>query len=325
MARKDPYEVLGVPRDVDTEGLKKAYRKLARQLHPDVNPGDAAAEARFKEVSEAYAILSDPEKRRNYDEFGDASLEGGFDADTARRARDSFHQRFGGGGRRGPGGFEHVFTRGGPGAGEDIQFDGDLEDLIARMMGREHAGGPRRGSDLEAELELSLREAALGCEQRLTLGRPGAGSETITVKVPPGMVTGSRIRIAGKGAEGRDGGPPGDLFATIRVRPDPRFEVEGRDLYLDLPVTFSEATLGAAVEVPTLEGTATLTLPPGTDGGKRLRLRGKGIPGAGTSPAGDLYATVRIRVPRDLDDAARARVEALRDLDPPDPRKELES
>lgn len=326
MARKDLYEVLGVARDVEPDALKKAYRKLARQLHPDVNPGDAAAEARFKEVSEAYAVLSDPEKRRNYDEFGDVALEGGFDAEEARRARESFQAHFGGGRRRrGP--TSHEFFDGGPGmGGEDIQFGGDLEELIARMMGQERARGPHRGADLEAELELSLRDAALGCEQRLTLARPtarGAKTETVTVKVPRGMVDGARIRIPGKGAEGRDGGPPGDLHATIRVARDPVFRAEGRDLHLDLPVTFAEATLGTKLEVPTLDGTATLTLPPGTDGGQRLRLRGKGIPGAGKSAAGDLYVTVRIRVPRDLDDAARARVEALRDLGPADPREEM--
>ncbi|HKJ23752.1 MAG TPA: DnaJ C-terminal domain-containing protein [Myxococcota bacterium] len=329
MARRDLYEVLGVARDADAAAIKKAYRKLARELHPDVNPGDDAAEARFKEVSEAYSVLSDEEKKRNYDEFGDVSLEGGFDAEAARRAKEAFGARFGGGGGAGPGGFEAFFGGGGPGGGEEMHFGGDLDDLLSRLTGRGRGGGPRgprRGHDLEAELELELRDAALGCERRLTLARPTAGgsrTETVTVKVPPGMVDGARIRIPGKGAEGPGGGPAGDLHATIRVRRDPLFRAEGRDLHLELPVTFAEATLGAEIEVPTLDGRATLTLPPGTDGGQRLRLRGKGIPGAGRHGAGDLYVTVRIRVPRDLDDAGRARVEAVAELGPADPRKGL--
>jgi len=207
-----------------------------------------------------------------------------------------------------------------------MHFGGDLDDLLARLSGRDRGRprGPRRGRDLEAELELELREAALGCERRLTLARPTAGgsrSETVTVKVPRGMIDGARIRIPGKGGEGEAGGPPGDLHATIRVRRDPVFRSEGRDLHLDLPVSFAEATLGAEIEVPTLEGRATLTLPPGTDGGQRLRLRGKGIPGAGKRGDGDLYVTIRIRVPRDLDDAGRQQVEAVAALGPADPRE----
>ena len=320
MARRDLYEILGVPRDAAEAALKKAYRKLARQYHPDVNPGDPDAEERFKEISEAWSVLSDPAKKRNYDEFGDVSLEGGFDAEAARRAQQSFGARFGGGASPG-GGFEGFFGRG----GEEMHFGGDLDDLLSRLTGRDgrRPSGPRRGPDLEAELELDLRDAALGCERRLTLGRPGAGGEIVTVKVPRGMVDGARIRIPSKGGEGRDGGPPGDLYATIRVRPDPRFRAEGRDLHLELPVTFAEATLGAEIEVPTLEGRATLTLPPGTDGGRRLRLRGKGIPGTGRHADGDLYLIVRIRVPRNLDAEDRERVAALRDLGPSDPRREL--
>jgi DnaJ-class molecular chaperone len=322
MARRDLYEVLGVPRDADTDAIKKAYRKLARQHHPDVNPGDAASEEHFKEISEAYSVLSDPEKRRNYDEFGEVALEGGFDAEAARKARDEFRSRFG---AEAP-----PFGAGGPpfgGAEESFQFGGDLDDLLEQLMGRRRqARGPRPGRDVEAELSLDLRQAALGTEQRLTLARPtpqGPRQETVTVKVPRGMTEGARIRIPGKGAEGAGGGQAGDLYATIRIRPDPHFRVEGRDLHLDVPVTVAEATLGAAVEVPTLEGRATVTLPPGTDGGQRLRLRGKGIPGAGSQPAGDLYVTVRIRVPRNLDESGRRAVEALRDLDPADPRAEL--
>jgi DnaJ-class molecular chaperone len=319
---KDPYEVLGVPRDADEDTIKKAYRKLARKHHPDVNPGDKGAEERFKDVSTAYDVLSDAEKRRAYDEFGEMALEGGFDAEAARRARDSFGTRFG----RGGGGAGEY-------AGEGFAF-GDLDEMLGNLFSRRggaRAGGERfalRGPDLEAELELELEDAARGGERRFTVSRPtadgGVRNENVTVRIPAGVADGGRIRLPGKGGEGIGGGPPGDLHATIRIRPHRIFRVEGRDLHLDVPVSFREATLGAKVEVPTLDGRATVAIPPGTDSGKRLRLRGKGLPKPGGGAGGDLYATVQIRVPRTLDDDARAHLEALAKSDPPDLRKELE-
>jgi curved DNA-binding protein len=326
--RKNPYEVLGVARDADEDTIRKAYRKLARKHHPDVNPGDKAAEERFKAISEAYATLSNAEKRRAYDEFGDVSLETGFDAEAARRAREAFGQRFGG-------------TRsggGGPG-GEEFAF-GDLDDLLGDLFSRRGwaggAGGARgarggrgglRGPDMEAEVELDLREAARGGEHRFTITRPtadgAARTETLTVRIPPGVADGGRIRIPGKGGEGIGGAPPGDLHATIRIRPDPVFRLEGRNLHLELPITVREAVLGAKVEVPTLEGRATLQVPPGTDSGKRLRLRGKGMPNPAGGAPGDLYAVVQIRVPKELSDDAKAKLEALAKFDPPDLRKGL--
>lgn len=311
---RDLYAVLGVARDADAETIRKVYRQLARRHHPDVNPGDKAAEERFKAVSEAYAVLSDPEKRRLYDEFGEISLQSGFDPEAARRAREAFGARFGGGG------FEFPGATG----GEGFAF-GDLDDLLSQLFERRGWRGeprPGRGADLEAELELDLLDAARGGEQRLTIGRPtadgGIRRETVTVRIPPGVADGGRIRLRGKGGEGRAGGPPGDLHARIRVRPHPVFRREGRDLFVDLPLSVREALLGAKVEVPTLDGRATVTVPPGTDSGTRLRLRGKGLPNPSGGSPGDLYAVTQIRVPCDLDAEARARIEAMPELDAPD-------
>ena len=316
--KKDLYRVLGVERGADDEEIRKAYRHLARRYHPDVNPGDAEAEERFKVVSEAYSVLSDEEKRRNYDEFGQVSLEAGFDADRARQAREAFGRRFGE-----PSGFEAG------GGAEGFHFGG-LDDLFSDLFSRRgwrEAPHARRGADLEAELELDFLDAARGAEQRLSFARPtadgGMRQESVTVRIPPGVSEGGRIRIPGRGAEGRSGGEPGDLYARIRIRPHPFFRRDGRDLRLDLPVTVREAVLGAKVPVPTLEGRVTLTVPPGTDSGTLLRLRGKGVPSPSGGAPGDLYLTVQIRVPRDLSPEAVEKLEELGEFEPADPREEL--
>jgi len=316
---RDLYTILGVARDADEGTLRKAYRQLARRYHPDVNPSDKSAEDRFKEISRAYDVLSDAAKRRNYDEFGEVSLQGGFDAEKARRAREAFASRFG---RGGPQGFE--------GEGSERMEFGGLDDLFTDLFSRRGWGDVRRerkGTDLEAELELDFVDAARGSEHRIAIARPAAdGSlrqESVTVRIPPGVSDGGRIRLRGKGAEGRGGAPPGDLYARVRVRPHRFFRREGRDLTLDLPVTVGEATLGAKVEVPTLEGRVTLTIPAGTDSGAKLRLRGKGVPHPSGGAAGDLYVIVQIRVPRNLTSQAKAKLRELERFDPPDPRKEL--
>jgi len=321
--KRDLYAVLGVARDADADTLRKAYRKLARRHHPDVNPGDKAAEERFKEISEAYDVLSDPEKRRNYDEFGEIALQGGFDAEQARRAREAFGARFGSGPGGGAGGFEF---RG----GEPFEF-GDLDDLLGRFGfgGRAGAGraGGLRGSDIEATLELDFMEAAKGGEKRLSLQLAGEDgrlrTQTLTVRIPPGVADGGRIRLRGRGGPGLGGGPAGDLWATVRVRPHAVFRREGRDLFVDAPVTIAEAVRGAKIEVPTLDGRATVTVPPGTDSGRKLRLRGKGIPDPSGKPPGDLFVVIQVRVPRELDADGQAALDTLAKAGPEDPRKEL--
>ena len=312
-AKQDLYQILGVARDASEDVIRKAYRKLARRHHPDVNPNDKGAEDKFKEISHAYSVLSDTEKRRAYDEFGEIALEGGFDPEAARRAREAFGARFGGGGRPSFGEAEGFAFEG---------LDGLFSDLFSRR-----GGGRGRGADVEAELELDFMDAARGAEQRLTLARPqpdgSLRQETVTVRIPPGVSDGGRLRIPGKGGPGPGGGPPGDLHARIRVRPHRFFRRDGRDLLLDVDVSVREAALGAKVEVPTLEGRVTLTIPAGTDSGTRLRVRGKGIPSPSGGPPGDLYAIVQIRVPRDLGPRERELLDELAKQDPRDLRKEL--
>jgi len=313
-AKRDLYQILGVARDAGEDVIRKAYRKLARRHHPDVNPNDKGAEDKFKEISHAYSVLSDTEKRRAYDEFGEVSLEGGFDPEAARRAREAFGARFGGGG--GPPSF---------GNAEGFAFEG-LDGLFSDLFSRQ-GGGRGRGADVEAELELDFMDAARGAEQRLSLARPqpdgSLRQETVTVRIPPGVADGGRLRIPGKGGPGPGGGPPGDLHARIRVRPHRFFRRDGRDLLVDVDVSVREAALGAKVEVPTLEGRVTLTIPPGTDSGTKLRVRGKGIPSPSGGSPGHLYAIVQIRVPRNLGPRERELLDELAEHDPPDLRKEL--
>ena len=313
MAKRDYYEVLEVSKTSSKTEIKRAYRTLAKQHHPDVNPNDPVAEERFKRVSEAYAVLSDSEKRSAFDEFGEIALDPNFDAERARQA----NQAFGGG-----------FTGGAPGGG-------GIEDLFSNLFSR--GGGPagfrggplrRAGPGLEADLTLDFSEAALGGEQRLTINRPtadgGSRTDTVAVRIPAGVADGGQIRLRGKGGEGHGGGPPGDLFARIRVRPHALFRREKRDLYIDVPITVKEAILGSKVDVPTLTGRITVSVPAGTDGGTKLRLRGKGVPSPSGGQAGDLFAVIQIKVPDDLDDAAKSRLESSSEFDIPDLRKTFE-
>lgn len=315
----NPYEVLGVARDASTDEIKKVYRRLARETHPDLNPGDAKAEARFKDISVAYEILADPERRKQFDEFGEISLEAGFDAERARAARDRFSSRFG--------------APDTEGFGEGFAFGG-IEDLLRGFGAQGGFGGPSGGGrgmrfrmdgpDVEASMALGFVEAVKGGEKRIVIARPRAdGSrleEEITIRIPSGVTDGGKLRIPGKGGEGVNGGSPGDLWVYVRVEPHPVFERSGRDLELELPITLAEAVRGGRVEIPTLEGRATLTIPPGTSSGSRLRLRGQGVPASKTSPAGDLYARIKIVVPKD---AAAKLADALDALGQPSPREGL--
>ncbi len=349
MAKRDYYEVLGVKRDASPDEIKRAYRKLARKYHPDVNPGDKGAEERFKEISEAYEVLSDPEKRKQYDAMGHAAFGAGF-----------------GGAGAGPQWEEFTQGTGGPGF--------DFSDLFGDLFGEAapfRRAGPRKGADLEYEMPVEFREAVLGTEKEISYQRhapcdgcsgtgyrPGTGggtcpqckgsgavrasrgilsiqqtcprcggtgrlpgtpcarcggtgtvpkAERIRVRIPAGVTDGSRVRVAGKGEASPDGGPPGDLYIRIRVRPDPRFRREDDHVITTVKVPLLDALLGGTVEVPTLGKPVRMKIPPGTQNGQRFRIRGKGVPGKG-----DLYAEVQVEIPRRLDPEVRKVLEGLR-------------
>jgi DnaJ-class molecular chaperone len=274
------YETLGVKRDASVEDIRKAYRKLAKKHHPDINPGNKASEDRFKTVSAAYEVLSDPKRRAEYDEFGDAALQSGFDP---ARARDyaRWQERQTAGGGFGGGGFG--------GGGGPVEFD------FAELFNRRR--GPARGQDIHATFQMDLRQAVEGAEVSVEVPEQG----TVRVRIPPGADTGSVIRLPGKGAPGPRGGPPGDLVIETEVRPHPLLRRDGLDLYLTLPVTLDEAYNGASIEVPTFDGTVVLKIPPRSQNHARLRLRGKGIERKSTR--GDFFVELDVRMPDRADDA----------------------
>jgi curved DNA-binding protein len=284
---KDYYEVLGVPRDADQDAIRRAYRKLARQYHPDVN-SDSDAEDRFKELGEAYEVLSDPEKRERYDRLG---------ANWRQQEQEAPDVNF-----------EEFFARQGFGT-DDARFEFS-DDLFERLFGGRAGGGwtsgPLRGHDREAVLELSLEDALKGGRRRLTLDH-----REIDVNFPAGVRDGQLIRLAGQGGPGRDGGPPGDLYLRIALKPHGAFSRRGEDdLDVDLPVAPWQAALGATVSVQTPGGTAQIRVPPGSSSGRRLRLRGRGLPRSGGG-RGDLHAIVKITVPKKLSDRERELYEQL--------------
>jgi curved DNA-binding protein len=306
VAFRDYYEVLGVPRGASDEEIRSAYRKLARTYHPDVNK-EPGAEERFKEISEAYEVLRDPENRKRYDRLG-ANWKAGEDVSGA--------EGFGGFGH-GQGDFGDVHVQFGDGNG--------FSDFFENLFGGRRGGARRsagfegfsvRGGDQEATLEISLEEAARGGHRKISLG----DGRDYEVDIPAGVRDGQRIRLAGEGGQGAGSGPAGDLFLRVRVRPDRRFRVEGRDLFVELPVTPWEAALGATVEVPTLDGTVKVKVPAGSSSGRRLRLKGEGMPGPGTQK-GDLFATVEIAVPKKLSKRERELFEQLAEASRFDPRE----
>lgn len=304
---RDFYEVLGVPRTATQEEIQRAYRRLARRYHPDVNK-DPSAEDRFKEISEAYHVLSDPETRRRYDQVGSAYREAPAGAGAGPWPGAGART----GGAPWDAGFDDVFT-GVPGV--------DLDDLLGGIFGRRAARGwgRVRGADQEAELELSVEEAYRGGRRSVTIQRAD-GPRTFTVTIPPGVTEGQRIRLAGQGGRGSGGGPPGDLYLVVRLLPHPVYRVVGRDLYVDLPLAPWEAALGATVVVDTPGGEATVRVPPGTSSGRRLRLRGRGLPHPRGTP-GDLFAEVRVVVPAEPSERERRLYRELAEAASFDPRR----
>jgi curved DNA-binding protein len=308
---KDYYKTLGVKKDATAADIKKAYRKLARQFHPDVNKS-ADASKKFKEVNEANEVLSDPEKRKKYDQLG---------PDWERYAQGGQSAQRGGDG----GGFQWVYT-GTPGA-NPFEGESDFSDFFQSVFGRmggfgqaQESAGPghrratsrARADDMEMEypVEVTLSEAYNGAERVLELQGAGGKSRRLTVKIPAGVRDGQRIRLAGQAHAGSNGGPAGDLYLQVKVKPDPRFVRDGDDLRMELPVALHEAMLGADVTVPTLKGRVSLRIPPETQNGRTIRLAGQGMPRAGGGH-GDLYVTVKVVLPTKLSDKER---ECMREI-----------
>lgn len=339
---QDYYELLGIKKSAAADEIKKAYRRLARKYHPDLNPGDKTAEKKFKDINEAYEVLSDAKKRSEYDQFGKTPFEGAH-------------------------GFEG-FKTGGSGFGS-----GGAEDIFSDLFGQfRHEETPLRGPDLVTRLDISLEEAFTGVTKAMTLSREvscksckgtgaessqpcsrckGAGSikqsrgvfrlsqpcpackgrgnvisrlcktcrgsgstvagDTIKVKIPPGADTGSRVKLKGMGSAGAQGGPAGDLYIELSVKPHSTFKREGNNIYVDVPVNVTEATLGGKIRVPTLDGTVTMTLPPGTDSGKKFKLKGKGIPHRKSGVRGDEFAVIKIVVPKNVSHKTKEALEEI--------------
>jgi curved DNA-binding protein len=314
--RRDFYEILGVPRTATQDEIQRAYRKLARQHHPDVNK-NPDAEDRFKEISEAYDVLSDPQTRRRYDAFGPDFRQVPEDVDP-----EAFRRSRAGAGTAGAGQGRGAGGAGGFGTGLGGDLGGiDIEDLLGGLFGgRAGRGfGPIPGADQEAGLELTVEEAFQGGHRSVTLEGPD-GRRTFDVRIPAGVTNGQRIRLAGQGGRGSEGAPNGDLYFVVRIAPHPRYRVDGRDLYVDLPLAPWEAALGTTVAVETPRGEMKVKVPPGTSTGKRLRLRHHGLPHPRGS-AGHLYAEVRIVVPAKLTDEERRLFEQLAADSTFDPRR----
>ena len=350
MAKRDYYDILGVSKKADAAEVKKAHRKLARKFHPDVNKDDPRAAERFQEVQEAYDVLSDADKRARYDQFGHGGVGaaaggsgGGYDPFEAfRRAQQGTRQ---GGRGRPPGGGGFGGFAGGGGVRPEELSPEDLEDLkngqfgdvfdqLFGTSGPFGRRGPRprpapsdyaqtraaRPAELNVEYPVSVdfADAAFGTTVPIKLNR-GGQLETIDVKIPAGVKDGQRVRIKGRGNQA--GGATGDLILIVGVKAHPYFRRDGIDVLLDVPISLYEATLGGKVEVPTLEGRVDLTIPPGSSGGQKLRVKGQGMRRG--EDRGDQYVVLKVVVPKDLDDADRAAIETIRDKHPVNPRADV--
>ena len=334
MAKRDYYEVLGVGRNADAKEIKRAYRKLAKKYHPDMNPGDKQAEQKFKEITEAYNVLSDTEKKKLYDQYGFAAFEEGFGAGGSQGAGSQggfggFHGGFGGNG----GFHEYHFEGGNMDDMGDIfgdifgnMFHGQKGSGFGGKSGRFHSqydggfGGrstSAKGSDLCSDVTVSFEEAAFGCERMMRLSDPSGNGrvQTLKVHVPAGIEDGKSIRLKGKGNPGFNGGPAGDLLLQVHIQEKQGFERKGMDVYTTAEIPFTTAIFGGEARVTTLYGDVVVKIPEGTQSGKKIRLRGKGIVSMkNPSVHGDQYVTVRIQVPTDLSPEAKAKLKEFQQI-----------
>jgi len=295
----DPYKVLGVAKSASADEIKAAYRKLAKQLHPDLNPGDADVERRFKEVSQAYGIVGDPEKRKRFDR-GEIDAMG---QETAAAGPGPGAYRTYAGGREGSKYTHYEF-------GPEV----DIQDIFSDLFGQR---GPRRGADVSYSIKVDFVEAALGAKKRVRL----ADGKTLDLSVNPGTEDGQTLRLKGQGQPGRNQGPAGDALVRVEVAAHRFFARRGRDIHLDLPVTLKEAVLGASVQVPTIHGKVSLKVPAGANSGQTLRLRGKGLPAAAGKPAGDQLVRLTVMLPDKPDPALKEFVAGWAGADSYDPRR----
>ncbi|HIR28254.1 MAG TPA: DnaJ domain-containing protein [Candidatus Choladousia intestinigallinarum] len=318
--KRDYYEVMGVPKSADAAAIKKAYRRLAKKYHPDTNAGDSEAEAKFKEVTEAYNILSDKEKRKLYDQFGHAAFEGNTGGDSSGYSQGepgsySYYSY------SGPEGFEDDFFRdmfsgmfGGAGQeGARGQGAGTYHRFYQNGFGGQDLR--RRGTDLHGQVSVTFDEAVFGCEKIISLTSPDGSSQSLRVRIPAGIDSGKTIRLGGKGNPGMGGGSPGDLLLQVQVGEKPGFERKGMDVYTSVTVPFTTAVLGGEAVVPTLYGDVVCKIREGTQSGTKIRLRGKGIVSMkNSSLRGDQYTRVAISVPQDLSPEARRKLKEFEQL-----------
>ena len=319
-AKRDYYETLGVNKGADKDAIKRAYRKLAKKYHPDTNAGNPHAEEMFKDVTEAYNVLSDEKKRKLYDEFGFAGLQEGFSEEAARQAAQGGFGGFGGNGS-----FSGSYSsNGGPFTHQEFHFEngsGDMDDIFSMFGDMFSHGGQargrstsRKGSDVMADLTISFDEAVFGCEKSISLQDPSTGKvSNLSIHIPAGIESGKTVRLKGQGNPGRNGGAAGDVLLNVNVTPSREFERKGQNVYSTIRVPFTTAALGGKARVHTLYGDVECSIKAGTQGGSKIRLKGKGISSMkNPSVKGDQYVTVEISVPRRLTPRAKEALEEYR-------------
>ncbi|NIP39088.1 MAG: DnaJ domain-containing protein [Candidatus Dadabacteria bacterium] len=315
---KDYYKILGVSKSASADEIKKAFRNLARKYHPDINPGDKKAEEKFKDIQQAYEVLSDTEKKKSYDMFGEAGFQGGTR----------------------PGGYQTHYSTNFGDFGESVNFGGasgfsSFEDIFSEIFGargggrqQTHRTRPSKGRDVEHQIEIDFNTAIKGGTRDIKIARESNGkdyaTETISVKIPSGVDNGSKIRVAGKGEPGRNSGMRGDLYLKVKVAPHPIFRRNNNDIFLDLPVTIFEAALGAEVSVPTVDSTAKLKIPAGVQNGTKMRLKGKGVLNPKTRERGDQYINIVVSMPDKINETDKKKFEELSESINYNPRINIE-